>query len=184
MQPLKKLPSLVLTIYMITLQNRSISYKDFIQRCNLLNIEVDEVELSKMFILDYLIANDDRHLNNFGFIRDSDTIEWMGLSPIFDSGSAMFHNKCNFELENILNSGNDELHSKPFYENPIEQLKIFPLEKCLCTINFENLDGIDLFYKKLLHKNKRYISTKTISLLSRILLQRVFTIKQIRENYL
>ncbi len=34
-----------------------------------------------MIVLDYLIANEDRHLNNFGVIRNAETLEWLGFAP-------------------------------------------------------------------------------------------------------
>ncbi len=45
-----------------------------------------------MLTLDYIIANGDRHYNNFGFIRNAETLEWQGLAPIFDSGASLWHN--------------------------------------------------------------------------------------------
>ena len=37
---------------------------------------------NKMLKVDYIIANEDRHYNNFGFIRNADTLEWLGLAPV------------------------------------------------------------------------------------------------------
>jgi len=31
--------------------------------------------IDKMLVLDYIISNEDRHYNNFGFIRNADTLE-------------------------------------------------------------------------------------------------------------
>ena len=42
-----------------------------------------------MILLDYLIMNVDRHLNNLGIIRDVNTLRWLRVAPIFDSGEAM-----------------------------------------------------------------------------------------------
>ena len=42
-----------------------------------------------MLLLDYLIMNVDRHLYNFGIIRDVNTLKWISVAPIFDSGEAM-----------------------------------------------------------------------------------------------
>jgi hypothetical protein len=41
-------------------------------------------------IVDSLLANRDRHLNNFGFLRDADTLNWLRPSPIFDSGECLW----------------------------------------------------------------------------------------------
>ena len=42
-----------------------------------------------MFILDYIMLNEDRHLNNFGIIRDVQTLNWIGTAPIFDTGESL-----------------------------------------------------------------------------------------------
>ena len=44
-----------------------------------------------MIVLDYIIANTDRHHNNFGFIRDVNTLEYKCPAPIFDSGTSLWH---------------------------------------------------------------------------------------------
>jgi len=49
-----------------------------------------KVNLDKMIIVDYLIGNYDRHWRNFGFIRDANTLEFKGFSPIFDSGASLW----------------------------------------------------------------------------------------------
>ena len=47
-------------------------------------------KLAKMYVLDYLIVNKDRHLGNFGVIRDVATLDWIDIAPVFDSGQAMY----------------------------------------------------------------------------------------------
>lgn len=32
--------------------------------------------------------NKDRHFNNFGVLRNTETLEWLGMAPIYDSGSS------------------------------------------------------------------------------------------------
>lgn len=39
-----------------------------------------------MFMLDFILANEDRHLGNFGIIRDVETLEWISVCPVFDTG--------------------------------------------------------------------------------------------------
>lgn len=43
--------------------------------------------LDIQMIVDYLIGNRDRHQNNIGFLRDSNTLKVIGPAPIYDSGS-------------------------------------------------------------------------------------------------
>lgn len=46
-----------------------------------------------MLVLDYIIANEDRHFNNFGALRNAETLEWLGMAPIYDSGSSLGYDK-------------------------------------------------------------------------------------------
>ena len=41
-------------------------------------------------LTDFIISNTDEHLNNFGVLRDSSTMQLIGPAPIFDSGNSMF----------------------------------------------------------------------------------------------
>lgn len=49
-----------------------------------------ELQLDIQTLVDYLITNRDRHLNNIGFLRNPDTLRIKCIAPIFDSGSS-FH---------------------------------------------------------------------------------------------
>ena len=52
-----------------------------------------ERAINETIVLDNLIANEDRHQNNFGLIRDANTLRWIGAAPIFDSGSCLGYDK-------------------------------------------------------------------------------------------
>ena len=56
-------------------------------------------DLADTILFDALALNM-RHLGNFGFIQDNDTMEIVGLSPIFDNGMALFGDVPNRELSN------------------------------------------------------------------------------------
>lgn len=47
-------------------------------------------DLEYQIMTDFIISGYDRHLNNFGVLRDADTLKFVRMAPIFDSGSAMF----------------------------------------------------------------------------------------------
>ncbi|MCL2046713.1 MAG: hypothetical protein FWG88_10065 [Oscillospiraceae bacterium] len=47
-------------------------------------------DLADTLLFDGIVGNG-RHLGNFGFIQDNDTMELVGLAPIFDNGSALFN---------------------------------------------------------------------------------------------
>jgi len=67
----------------------------FSSYCNIHNLNVDKelVNLDpdgyyKMFIIDYLLANRDRHTQNWGIYYKNDTMEILGLHPLFDHNNA------------------------------------------------------------------------------------------------
>lgn len=64
-------------------------YQHFLDLCNKQGITGAVDFLNKLITVDYIIANEDRHLNNFGFIRNADTLEWIGFAPIYDSGTSL-----------------------------------------------------------------------------------------------
>ena len=45
-----------------------------------------EQAMSQQIVLDYIIANEDRHQGNFGAVRDAETLEFIVTAPVFDSG--------------------------------------------------------------------------------------------------
>ena len=51
-------------------------------------------DMDHQILVDFVISEYDRHLNNFGIIRDADTLKMERLAPIFDSGGCLFVNKA------------------------------------------------------------------------------------------
>lgn len=43
-----------------------------------------------LFLEYQILTNTDRHLNNFGVLRDTHTLKSIGMAPIFDSGNSIF----------------------------------------------------------------------------------------------
>lgn len=73
--------------------------------------------LDRMLSFDYLIANTDRHLNNFGIIRDATTLEWIGFAPIFDNGGSLWFDYGTEDVGTIA-----RLTCKPFKKDFEKQL--------------------------------------------------------------
>lgn len=68
---------------------------EFISYCNVngMNPEeemfrIDRESIYKMWIVDFLISNRDRHGQNWGFFYDMDTMEILGCHPLFDHNKA------------------------------------------------------------------------------------------------
>ena len=68
---------------------------DFISYCNVNNLNpnkeimnIDSESIYKMWIVDYLISNSDRHGMNWGFFYNSSTMEILRCHPLFDHNNA------------------------------------------------------------------------------------------------
>lgn len=46
-------------------------------------------KMSDMYLVDFLLMNTDRHMKNYGVIRNVKTLEWERVTPIFDTGNSL-----------------------------------------------------------------------------------------------
>lgn len=79
-------------------------YEHFVHVCMERGLTEDVVRsfLEYQILADFVLTNTDRHLNNFGVLRNTATLEFVGMAPIFDSGNAMFwHNPKLPEYDNL-----------------------------------------------------------------------------------
>ena len=51
-------------------------------------LKIDAESIYKMWIVDYLISNPDRHGMNWGFFYKSDTMDILGCHPLYDHNNA------------------------------------------------------------------------------------------------
>lgn len=67
-------------------------YEHFIHVCAMHGMDEGTVRtfLEYQILADFVLTNTDRHLNNFGILRNANTLEFIGMAPIFDSGNSMF----------------------------------------------------------------------------------------------
>ena len=99
--------------------NNTSIYRHYLNCCEALNIKDITHAIDQMIVLDYIIANEDRHLNNFGLIRNAETLEWIGVAPIFDSGSSLGYDLLPAQIL----SGKD-IDCKPFKKKHEEQIRL------------------------------------------------------------
>lgn len=69
-------------------------YDHYIDICEENGIERTLMQhfMDYMTLSDFVITNTDEHLQNFGLLRDTETMQLLGPAPIFDSGNSMFFN--------------------------------------------------------------------------------------------
>ncbi len=120
-------------------------YEEYIKKLEDNGIENAREKVENMYILDFLIMNEDRHLNNFGIIRNVNTLEWFDVAPIFDNGQSL--NMEYFDDEEVHISGNGRF----FYEvKPFDE--IIKVVRDLKRIDISKLDGLVEWFDELLHK--------------------------------
>lgn len=106
----------------LQLQKRSNStslYRHFVNCCEEAGIKDVVPFLDRMLVLDYIIANEDRHFNNFGALRHAETLEWIGMAPVYDSGSSLGYDRMPVQMQS-----ERDVPCKPFKNHHAEQLKL------------------------------------------------------------
>ena len=99
--------------------NSDSAYTHFIKCAEHLGIKNVIDYVNKMLVFDFIIANEDRHYNNFGFIRNTDTLSFEDISPLFDNGASFGFDKISEDIKPFKN-----IESKPFKSNSLEQLDL------------------------------------------------------------
>lgn len=101
-------------------ENHVSVYQHYLNCCENLGIKGVKEAIDRMLVVDYLIANEDRHQNNFGVLREAETLKWLGAAPIYDSGTSLW-----FSTPTAFVRGETpKLASKPFKTSHEEQIKL------------------------------------------------------------
>ena len=87
-----------------------------------------------MITVDYLLVNEDRHQNNFGVIRNAETLEYLGPTPLYVSGTSLWSDKPTAMI------GGGRVVCKPFKNGHEEQIK---LVASFDWLDLSKLDGIE-----------------------------------------
>ena len=115
--------------------NQTSVYQHYRNCCEALGVHNVAHALGQMIVLDYLIANEDRHLNNFGLLRNPDTLEWLGPAPIYDSGSSLGYNRLTPQIRAGRN-----ITCKPFKRSHQDQLRLVTSFDWLVLSKLQGID--------------------------------------------
>lgn len=68
------------------------SYEHFIEICAKHGIDKEQLrrDLEYQIQTDFILSGRDRHLTNVSILRDADTLEFVRMAPIYDSGKCLF----------------------------------------------------------------------------------------------
>lgn len=149
-------------------------YEHYIRCLNKLNIPNANLLVDKMLICDFILANKDRHFNNFGVIRNVETLEFEKVAPIFDNGCSLWFD------ENDMYVGEFFL-TKPFEEYEKKQVS---LVKNISWLDISKLDGFAEEVKEILSSNKLLSNERIEKIIKQIKsrIEYVSKLKQAREN--
>ncbi len=148
-------------------------YEHYINCLKKLNIPNANLLVDKMIVCDFILANKDRHFNNFGVIRNVETLEFESVAPIFDNGCSLWFD------ENDMYVGEFFL-TKPFEEYEKKQVN---LVKNLSWFDINLLDGFIDEVKEILSSNKLLSNERIKKITDQIMLriEYVDQLKQTRE---
>ncbi len=151
-------------------------YQHYINLCNEAGVRDIQTFMDKMIVVDYIIANEDRHTNNFGLLRNADTLEFISAAPVYDSGTSLLYNKP-VDIPNR----SSIIECKPWYETHDKQLK---LVSSLDWFDASKLDGFGEEMANILEplKEKGYVDEKRVNGLVEFVESRISYIKSLSER--
>ena len=100
--------------------NHVSAYTHFILCCERVGLRDTVLFSDKMLVTDFILANEDRHWNNFGAIRSADTLDFIGFAPLYDSGTSLWCNTPTALIKPI----SPKAPSKPFKETHADQIRL------------------------------------------------------------
>lgn len=100
-------------------------------------------QLEYTILTDFILSNTDRHFNNFGFLKNSETGGFCSMAPIFDTGNSLF-----YDQEFIPNEAHLlDLKISSFCKREVDMLKYIT---DYTLIDLKKLSGFDdLVYEQL-----------------------------------
>lgn len=78
--------------------NQTSDYNHYINILESYGIKNAKKKLSDMYLIDYIMMNYDRHMRNYGVVRDVNTLKITRLIPIFDTGQSLNCDKLLYEM--------------------------------------------------------------------------------------
>lgn len=155
------------------------AYLEYIKILESHGIKDARERIADMFILDFLIMNEDRHLNNFGIIRDVNTLKWLDAAPLYDNGQSL----------NILDYNDDEVIIKGegrFFYNIENFDNITKYVKDFKRYDLTKLDGVVEDFENLLYKYQKItnMTDRRINKLCTLLHSRICRLKNIQREEL
>ena len=122
-------------------------WQHFLLCCDRLGIPNAQRDTSQMLAVDFLLANTDRHFRNFGALRDPDTLQWIGMAPVFDSGTSLWKlDQTNFIAQDRYDQ------CRPFAQRHTQQLALLDPADVVC-LPWHKLQELPALVEKILSQS-------------------------------
>ena len=123
------------------------------------------------------MLNEDRHLNNFGIIRNVNNLNWIETAPIFDTGESL--KIIDYNDEEFIINGDGR-----FFYNVDKFDTIITYIQDIKRFNLSKLDGLCEEFDDLLHKyqNITKMTDRRINKICTLLFSRINKLKRIIES--
>lgn len=151
-------------------------YEHYINILEQHNVPDARKNVASMFLVDYILMNTDRHMKNFGVIRNVNTLKWERTAPIFDTGQSMQCDKIVANMNFVTGTGKFFSNTNKKYDDILKT--VLP---DVGKIDVSLLDGLADVYEKLLkeYQNKTDMSDNRIVALYQGLKYRINKLKQL-----
>lgn len=136
----------------IKLRQNESYYYPLKQVCLSLGIKEEDFNyfMDYQIMTDYLMSNTDRHMNNIAVVRDPDSLEILGMAPIYDTGNSMFYNIPYEQLDKVRL---DEINTHSFIKKEIRLLS-YVQDRTVVDIDKAEMD-FSIYEKDVLERHIR-----------------------------
>ena len=136
----------------IKLRQNESYYYPLKQVCLSLGIKEEDFNyfMDYQIMTDYLMSNTDRHMNNIAVVRDPDSLEILGMAPIYDTGNSMFYNIPYEQLDKVRL---DEIDTHSFIKKEIRLLS-YVQDRTVVDIDKAEMD-FSIYEKDVLERHIR-----------------------------
>ena len=122
-------------------------YEHFINLCDKNGIDRNVVReyLEFEILIDFIFSNRDRHLTNISVLRDAESLKFISMAPIYDSGKSMMVER---DIVPITDKYVLSQQAQGFKESELELLKYVQNRKLVDISLLPDVDYIEDMYRK------------------------------------
>ncbi len=141
--------------------------------CERIGLENTQDFIDRMLVYDYIMANVDRHYNNFCILRNPHTLEVLGFAPLFDSGSSLGFDVPTEDIPIM------DVTSRTFKKTMEKQL---PLISSFDWLDLSALDSIEDTISRTMSGHGSHISEERVETICEFMRSRIDSLESYIES--